>query len=121
MSGQSRESSGVVLSVGSIPDLLWLRAQVLYVAGYEVISCSRAEEADLRLRNSRYDTLLLCYSISDDWQKILIAHFREYCPEGRVVAISNVPFARMPEGADRIVYGIEGAEALLNAVSGKAA
>jgi hypothetical protein len=64
---------------------------------------------------------LLCYSISDEWQKSLISHFRERCPEGRIVAISNMPFARTPDEADEHVYGIEGPEALINAIGGKAA
>jgi DNA-binding response OmpR family regulator len=112
---------GVVLSVGTIPELLNLRAEVLRSAGYEVVSTTLPGQAEFRIANDDYNVLLLCYSIADEWQQRLIQRFRETHPNGRVVAISNVPYARTPEEADEHVYGIEGAEALINAVKGKAA
>jgi hypothetical protein len=112
---------GIVLSVGAIPELVNLRAEVLRSAGYEVISTTSAQKADLHIANGDCDVLLLCHSISDDWQVRLIRQFRNRCPNGRVVAISNVPYARTPEDVDQLVYGIEGPEALIKALRGKAA
>lgn len=121
MSGQAQARRGIVLSVGTIPELLNLRAEVLKSAGYDVISTTNPEQANFRMANEICDVLLLCYSLPDDWQKRLIESFRRDCPGGRVVAISNVPFARTPTEADQRVYGIEGPVALINAVRGKAA
>src|SRR5205823_12143313 len=85
---QPRKS--IVLSVGAIHELVNLRAEVLRSAGYEVISTTSAQKADLHIANGDCDLLLLCHSVSDDWQKRLIRQFRNHCPNGRVVAISNV-------------------------------
>jgi hypothetical protein len=107
-----------VLSVGGFPDLLWTRAQILQSAGYRVISTSKPEEADASISRSDCGVLLLCYSAREQWREHLIRRFRDHCPQGRIVAITNVPFSRPPIEADDFVYGIEGPEALLNAIAG---
>jgi hypothetical protein len=43
--------------------------------------------------------------------------FREVCPKGRVVWITNQPLKQSPD-ADAFVYGVDGAEALISAVGG---
>jgi hypothetical protein len=43
--------------------------------------------------------------------------FREVCPKGRVVWITNQPLKQSPD-ADAFVYGIDGPEVLINAVRG---
>ena len=58
---------GVVLSVGAIPELLNLRAEVLRSAGYQVISTS-AQNVELPIASGDCGALLLCHSIPDDWQ-----------------------------------------------------
>src|SRR3954468_3133396 len=77
---QPRKS--IVLSVGAIPELVNLRAEVLRSAGYEVISTTSAQKADLHIANGDCDALLLCHSISDEWQARLIRQFRIHCPNG---------------------------------------
>ena len=106
-----------VLSVGSFKDLLWTRSQILQAAGYRVISTSDPREADVKIMEGQCGVLLLCYSIREEWRRHIIHAFREHCPEGRVVAITNVPFSRPPIEADEFVYGVEGPEALLEAVA----
>ena len=111
------DERGVVLSVGSFQDLLWTRSQILQAAGYRVISTSNPEEADARIADAECGVLLICYSIREEWRNHLIHDFREHCPQGRVVAITNVPFSRPPIEADEFIYGVEGPEALLDVIA----
>lgn len=111
------DERGFVLSVGSFQDLLWTRSQILQAAGYRFISTSNPEEADARISQASCGVLLICYSIREEWRKHLIDAFREHCPRGRVVAITNVPFSRPPIEADEFIYGVEGPEVLLDAIA----
>jgi anthranilate phosphoribosyltransferase len=43
--------------------------------------------------------------------------FREVCPEGRIVSITDQPLNQPPD-ADVVIYGVDGAEALIEAVRG---
>ena len=45
--------------------------------------------------------------------------FREKCPGGRIVALANSPMFQSPAEADAFLFGVEGAEALIDAVRGK--
>jgi hypothetical protein len=44
--------------------------------------------------------------------------YRESCPDGRIVAITNATLANSAVEADALVYGLEGPDALLAAISG---
>lgn len=88
------DERGSVLSVGSSP-----------------------EEADATISEANCGVLLLCYSIREEWRRHLIHAFREHCPQGHVVAITNVPFSRPPIEADEFIYGVEGPEVLLDAIA----
>ena len=50
-------------------------------------------------------------------RKHITKAFREMCPEGRIVSITNQPLNESPD-ADVVVYGVDGAEALIGAVRG---
>ncbi|HZR64683.1 MAG TPA: hypothetical protein VFA85_06000 [Terriglobales bacterium] len=119
MSTTHRERS--VISVGELPRLLFLRAAILESAGYRVFSTTHVQEALLFVNNTDCGTLLLCYSLPPDGSRELIDEFRKRCPDGRVVVIGNTPFSETPSNVDGLIYGVEGPEALLRAVEGKAA
>lgn len=110
-----------VISVGSLPELLFLRERVLRSVGYAVFTTTDPQEAASRIGNVDCGVLLLCYSISAEWRNQLVQRFRELCPEGRVVAITNHPVAGTPKEEDAVVYGVEGPEILIDAIRGKAA
>ena len=110
-----------VISVGTISELLLLREKILQAAGYAVFTTQNPEEAGFRIRNCECGVLLLCYSVEDHWRRILINDFREHCPQGRIVAVTNHPVAETPKEVDELVYGVEGPEALMQAVRPKAA
>ncbi len=83
-----------------------------------MLSTTDASVALNKITNGHCSILLMCYSLADEWRERLAAAFRKHCPNAEVVVISNkvvevVPFA------DRVVYGIEGPEALIAAISGK--
>ena len=107
-----------VLSVGTLPELLSLRESVLRSAGYEVITTTEPKEADAKIKEGNCAVLLLCYSIGDTWREQLVQNFRKHCPDSRIVAITNHPepnIETQPD-VDDLVFGIEGAEALLDAM-----
>lgn len=110
-----------ILSVGDIPELLSLRAEVLKWAGYDVITTSNLLEAASQIQEGRCGVLLLCYSVSEESRKELIRDFRRQCPNGRIVVITNERVPQLPKDVDELVFGIEGPEALLDAIEPKAA
>jgi DNA-binding response OmpR family regulator len=105
-----------VISVGTLPELLSLRAAVLKGAGYSVFTTPDPQEAASRIRNGDCGVLLLCYSVSDESRRQLIRDFRQRCPKGRIIAITNRPVDQPPKEVDDLIYGLEGAEALIEAV-----
>jgi hypothetical protein len=50
----------------------------------------------------------------------LITKFREHCPKGRIVAITNQAIVEPPREVDNLVYGIDGPEALIDAIQAAA-
>jgi DNA-binding NarL/FixJ family response regulator len=109
-----------VISVGTLPEVVSLREAVLKSVGYTVFSTATPEEALSRIRSGDCGVLLLCYSVRDLWRGQLVREFRQKCPHGRIVAITNTKIDEVPKEVDELVFGIEGAEALIDAVSGEA-
>ena len=60
---------------------------------------------------------LLCYSVEEQSREHITKAFRELCPDGRIVSITNWPLKQSPD-ADAIVYGVDGPNALISAVRG---
>jgi hypothetical protein len=111
------EREMTVISVGVLPELLWLREAVLEAAGHKVRSFTEPERAVPELQKGGCGVLLLCYSVRDESRIQLLRSFREYCPDGRIVAITNFPVLEQDSnGADELVYGVDGPEALLDAI-----
>jgi DNA-binding NarL/FixJ family response regulator len=111
------ERSDLIISVGTLSDLVLLREVVLKHAGYRVVSALSEAEALAKIYSGDCGVLLLCYSVEEESRKHITKAFREVCPEGRIVSITNQPLKQSPD-ADAIVYGVDGAEALISAVRG---
>lgn len=103
-----------VISVGTQPELLWLRDSVLRSAGFDVLTKIDTQEALAVIERGNCGVLLLCYSLPLPSRKRLAEAYRAQCPEGRIVTITNEKTE--PEFADSFVYGVEGPEALIEAV-----
>lgn len=111
------QRSDLVISVGTLPNLISLREAVLKKAGYRVANAFNEAEALAKIYSGDCGVLLLCYSVDDVSRKQIAKTFREVCPEGRIVSITNQPLKESPD-ADVVIYGIDGAEALIEAVRG---
>jgi DNA-binding NtrC family response regulator len=110
-------NSKLIISVGILPDLLSLREAVLTKAGYKVVSAFNEAEALAKIYSGDRGILLLCYSVEEESRKHVTKAFREMCPEGRIVSITNQPLKQVLD-ADAFVYGVDGPEALISAVRG---
>jgi DNA-binding NtrC family response regulator len=110
-----------VISVGNIHELLILREAILKSVGYTVFTTSKPQEAAAQMRKECSTVLLICYSVAREDRQQLINYFREHCPSGRIIGITNRPVMQVSKEVDELVYGIEGPEVLLDAIRGKAA
>jgi DNA-binding NtrC family response regulator len=110
-------NSKLIVSVGTVPDLVSLREAVLKKAGYRVVSAFNEAQALAKIYSADCGVLLLCYSVEEESRKHITKTFREVCPKGRIVSITNQPLKESPD-ADAIVYGVDGPEALISAVRG---
>ena len=106
-----------VLSIGTIQDLLWLREVVLKDGGCKVFSVTDETNAKATIYAHGCDVLLLCYSVPDG-VRARTKLFREACPSGRIIAIGDQHLQCPPTDADTFLYGVEGPEALIEAVRG---
>jgi len=105
-------SSPKVISVGANPELLWLRHAVLECAGFNVLTAIGENDALTKIRKGRCGILLMCYSLTKEARKALSQQYRERCPRGRIIAITNQQLEH-PDYADSFVYGVEGPEILI--------
>jgi len=105
-----------IISVGRNAELVSLRQAVLESAGLNVFSTLDPSEAVSRMKLGNFGLLLLCYSLPSSVREHLARQFRDCCPQGRIIAISNKQVDESMLYADAVVYGIEGAEALIDNV-----
>jgi DNA-binding NarL/FixJ family response regulator len=103
-----------VLSVGYRPELMWLRDAVLRSAGFDVLTTVDLREGLAHIESGQCGVLLMCYSLPLFSRKRLADSFRANCPQGRIVAITNEKVEL--EFADASVFGVEGPEALIEAI-----
>ena len=103
-----------VLSLGTNPELLYLRDAVLRSAGFDVLTTLDPNEGLSMIEGGQYGILLLCYSLPLPARKRLAETFRAECPHGRIVSITNEKGE--PEFADLVVYGMDGPETLIETI-----
>lgn len=106
-----------VISVGANPELLWLRNSVLRSAGFNVVSTADPNDALAMIRRGECGVLLYCHSLPSAARQELAQLCRKHCPGARIVAVTNSKLDEA-EFADAFVYGVEGPEALIEAISG---
>lgn len=82
-------TADAVLSLGANAELLWLREVVLQHAGFNVFSTSDPKQAVLEIQSGHCGVLLLCHSLENEVRRELANEFRKWCPEGRIVAVTN--------------------------------
>jgi len=119
--GKKEQHKCSIISVGTISKLLLLREAILQSSGFVVFSTTRLAEALAAMERNNFDVLLLCYSVRNEWRADLVHKFREHYRAGRVVEITDRPITQLPTDVDQVVYGIEGPDALMDAIRGRAA
>lgn len=77
------------------------------------------QEALARIERGECGVLLMCYSLPKEIRKNLAAALRRFWPASRVVLVVNEHIEK-PDFADTFVYGVEGPEALIEAVASAA-
>jgi hypothetical protein len=115
-----RRSQGArVVSIVTDSNLLALRQAVLELGGFEVLTTSSMRLAQALMKRRRFDVLLVCYSVPENWRQTLIQSFRESCPEGHIVGIVRSGVERPSDGFDEVISSTDKADALLKAISGE--
>ena len=104
-----------VLSVGADPQLLELRHQVLESAGLRVFTTYSESAAISRMKKGGCRALVLCHTLREGARRRLIENYRQYCPAGRIIGISIVPW-ESSDNFDVVVRGTEVPEALIEAI-----
>jgi len=110
-----------VISVGSLSRLLALRAALLHSAGCAVFTTTDPQEAEAAIESGSCRILLICYSVPSEWRERLLRAFRKNSPNGRIIAITDLPVVEPPKDVDELIYGVDGPEVLIDAVRRKAA
>ncbi|HKR82669.1 MAG TPA: hypothetical protein VJS37_00770 [Terriglobales bacterium] len=114
-----KAARSTVISVGANPELLWLRNFVLQSAGFDVITTTNDRDVLARIERGECGVLLLCYSTAKAIRQELAAALRRFCHGSEIVAITNERIEK-PDFADSFVYGVEGPEALIQALTNAA-
>ncbi len=109
-------SKHAVLSVGADDELISLRHEVLRSAGLNVFSTMDAGEAYVHIQPANCGVMLLCYSLEEQIRERLAKRFRECCPKGRIISISNKYRENAVFHGDVVFDALEGAEALIDVV-----
>jgi hypothetical protein len=110
-------SRQTVLSVGADGELVSLRHAVLRSVGVNVFSTTDPDEAFVFIRPANLGVMLLCYSLEQPVRERLAQRFRECCPKGRIISISNKRIENSVIYGDVLFDALEGAEALIDTVS----
>lgn len=112
---ESLHEGDKIISVGGDHELLWLRNAVLQSAGFTVLTTEDENAALEQISQMDCGVLLICYSLPHSVRKRLAEAFRQHCPEGRIIAITNMKIQK-PDFADTFVYGLEGPETLISTI-----
>ena len=78
-----------VLIAGRDRELQLLRAQIVKLSGMHPITPGSTEEAAAVIWTTQLDALILCYSLPNKDALFLAKLFREFRPQGCLVAITN--------------------------------
>jgi DNA-binding NtrC family response regulator len=104
-----------IISVGAHAEINWLRDAVLQSAGFTVLNTSDENTAFAKIKEGHCDVLLLYYRLREGLAERLATAFRESCPNGTIVVVSNRATEK-PNFADTLLYKVEGPEALIDAI-----
>jgi len=112
---QPNHGKSVLLLSGDL-EISLLKAYVLGHAGFAVTRAESRKDAIHLMRESRFDVLVISYSLSADSMVELAAIFREQNPNAPIVGVAKGRWQDLPVEFDATVTGDEGPEGLIEAV-----
>ena len=110
-----------VLIAGRDRELQLLRARVLTLAGMDAIAPGSTEEAAAAIWTTELDALILCYSLPNKDAIFLAELFKQFRPQGCLVAITNHTIPDRRIAADVQIQGTAGPALIIAAVRNKCA
>lgn len=111
------KDKNVVLSFSSDNDLLHERELALRTCGFDVVSVRTASEARFEIEMGRCGTLLICFRTRSDTVRDVINLFRQNCPAGCVIFVTDQSNEGTPRDADYVIAESGGPEAIVRALS----
>jgi CheY-like chemotaxis protein len=110
-----------VLIVGRDRELQLLRARVLMLSGMHALTPVSTEEPAAAIWTTALDALVLCYSLPNKDAIFLTELFRQFRPQGCLVAITNHTIQDHRIDADAQIPGNAGPDSLIAAIKQKCA
>ena len=89
-----------VVSISPSREALVLRQTTLQNAGMNVVSVLTPMQARFEIQMGRCGNLLICHRLSAQAADDIARLYRQYCPKGRIVLITNGPREKIPAEAD---------------------
>lgn len=106
-----------VLSVSPSEDALIVRHTALQNAGMHVTSVLTLTEARFEIEMGRCGSLLMCHRLSARQAEDVARLFRRYCPEGRIVFVTDGPHSHTaPEDVDTYIPESGGPDEIVQAL-----
>lgn len=105
-----------VLSVSPSKEKLIVRHTALRDAGMKVVSVFTLTEARFEIEMGRCGNLVICHRLSSEQADDIAKLFRRYCPQGRIVFVTEGSQASAPREADAYVAESSGPQELVQAL-----
>lgn len=105
-----------VLIFGKLRELALYRAEVLQAHGFAVAIPENKSEAVTAIRRGSYDVVVLSYTLSNDTVEEMTELVRQYCPDCRLITISDTRYHDAKIAPDANVLADDGPKALLEAL-----
>ena len=106
-----------VLSLSPSKEALILRETTLRSAGMSVISVLTPMQARYEIEMGRCGNLLICYRLSEQTSDDISRLFRQYCPKGRIVFITDGSGEKGPAEADIRIRESSGPEKMIQSMT----
>jgi len=110
-----------VLIAGRDRELQMLGAEVVKLSGMHPITPGSTEEAAAAIWTTELDALVLCYSLPNKDAIFVAELFRQFHPQGCVVAITNHTIPDRQIAADARIPSTTGPDAIIAAIKQKCA
>ena len=105
-----------VLMIGRMRELALYRAEVLRVAGFEVLAPETSDEAKAMIEHGDFDVAVLSYTLPSDTVEEMAEHLRDHCPDCPLVAIAETDRVDRRIAPQAIALAAEGPPGLLSAL-----